>query len=67
MTFGEYLSRPLSRTGARALRRIPLAGALACFFLLGGALGQTAGKPDPAKLAADKPALSREPTLYVVG
>jgi hypothetical protein len=67
MTFGEYLSRPVSRTGVRAWRRIPFAGALACFFLLGGALGQTAGKPDPAKQATDKPDLSKEPTLYVVG
>jgi len=67
MTFGEYLSGPLSRTGVRALLRIPFAGALACFFLLGGALAQTAGKPDPAEQTADKPTLSKEPTLYVVG
>ena len=57
MTFGEYVSRPASRTGVRSLRRIPFAGALACFLLLGGALAQTAGKPD----------LSGERTLYVVG
>ena len=67
MTFGEYVSRPASRTGVRDLRRIPFAGGLACFFLLGGALPQTAGKPDPAKETADKPDLSREQTLYVVG
>ncbi len=67
MRFGESASRRVSRLRVRSLCRVLFACALACFFLLGGALAQTAGKPDPAKQATDKPDLSKEPTLYVVG
>ncbi|PYT81024.1 MAG: hypothetical protein DMG40_10790 [Acidobacteria bacterium] len=48
-------------------RRILIAALLACSIFGIGTSGQTTDKPDPNKQAQDKPDLSKEPTLYVVG
>src|SRR5437016_4999599 len=44
-----------------------VAAGLACCFFDQGALAQTFDKQEPNKQATDKPDLSKEPTLYVVG
>ncbi len=40
---------------------------LVCLTLLAAAHAQSSDKPDPAKYDLDKPDLSKQPTLYVVG
>ena len=49
------------------LRRILISAALACFVFDTGAQAQMPDKPNQNKETTDKPDLTKEPTLYVVG
>ncbi len=67
MAFYQCMSKQGSSVAVRRLHRILVAAVLACCFTHHGALAQTADKPEAAKEITDKPDLSKERTLYVVG
>ena len=67
MAFNQIMCKQVSRVAMRRIYRILVAAVLACCVFDHGALAQTADKREAPKEKADKPDLSKEPTLYVVG
>src|SRR5258708_28383981 len=63
----EQVTKHVSGVAMRRLYMVLVAAGLACCFFDQGALAQTSDKQEPNKQATDKPDLSKEPTLYVVG
>src|SRR2546429_3020887 len=63
----EQVTKHVSGVAMRRLYMVLVAAGLACCFFDQGALAQTFDKQEPNKQATDKPDLSKEPTLYVVG
>src|SRR6267143_6613697 len=63
----EQVTKHVSGVAMRRLYMVLVAAGLACCFFDQGALAQTSDKQEPNKQATDKPDLSKQPTLYVVG